>query len=42
MAPRQLNDLEDHYLLKDALKEFYSSGEDPVAHEDVDWNALGR
>ncbi|MFX0537382.1 type II toxin-antitoxin system RelB family antitoxin [Ornithinimicrobium sp. Y1847] len=39
---RGLNDLEDHYLLKDALEEFYASDEAPVAHEDVDWDALGR
>ena len=39
---RGLADLEDHYLLKDALEEFQASGEDPVAHEDVDWDSLGR
>ncbi|MCK0112403.1 translation repressor RelB [Ornithinimicrobium sp. F0845] len=39
---RGLNDLEDHHLLKDALQEFYDSDEDSIAHEDVDWDALGR
>lgn len=39
---RGLNDLEDHYLLKDALEEFHESDEESVAHEDVDWDALGR
>lgn len=41
---RGLNDLEDHYLVKDALEEFYASDEDSIAHEDVDWDwdALGR
>jgi predicted DNA-binding protein len=39
---RGLNDLEDHYLLKDALEEFQASDEDPVAHEDVDWDSLGQ
>ena len=39
---RGLNDLEDHYLLKDALEEFHASDEDPVAHEAVDWGSLGR
>lgn len=39
---RGLADLEDHFLLKDALEEFHSSNEDDVAHEDVDWDALGR
>lgn len=39
---RGLNDLEDHYMLKDALEEFQRSDEDPVAHEHVDWDSLGR
>lgn len=39
---RGLNDLEDHYLLKDALEEFYASDEDAVPHVDVDWESLGR
>lgn len=39
---RGLNDLEDHYLLKDALEEFHSSDEAAVAHEEVDWDSLGR
>lgn len=39
---RGLDDLEDHYLLKDALEEFHASDEDPVAHEEVDWDSLGR
>lgn len=39
---RGLDDLEDHSLLKDALEEFHASDEDPVAHEDVDWDSLGR
>ena len=39
---RGLNDLEDHYLLKDALEEFQASGDEPVAHHDVDWDSLGR
>ncbi len=39
---RGLNDLEDHYLLQHALTEFYESDEDSVAHDDVDWESLGR
>lgn len=39
---RGLNDLEDHYLLKDSLQEFYATDEESIAHEDVDWDALGR
>ena len=39
---RGLNDLEDHFLLKDALDDFYASDEDAVAHGDVDWANLGR
>lgn len=38
---RGLNDLEDHYLLKDALEEFYATDEDAIPHGDVDWEYLG-
>ena len=39
---RGLNDPEDHYPVKDALEEFYASDDDSIAHEDVDWDVLGR
>ena len=39
---RGLNDLEDHYLLKDALEEYYASDEAAIPHADMDWDALGR
>ncbi len=37
-----LDDLEDYYVAKHALEEFRQSDDEPVAHEDVDWDALGR
>lgn len=39
---RGLNDLEDHFLLKDALHDFYESDEDPVPHDQVDWDNLDQ
>lgn len=39
---RGLNDLEDYYMAKDALEEFYASDEPAVPHDQVDWDSLGR
>lgn len=42
MATKHLIDVEDHHLLKEAMEEFCASDEESVAHEDVDWDSLGR
>ncbi|GEE03287.1 hypothetical protein nbrc107696_37330 [Gordonia spumicola] len=39
---RGLNDLEDHFLLKDALDEFYTSDDEGTPHDAVDWDNLGH
>lgn len=39
---RGLNDLEDHFLLKDALEEFYESDEDSIPHDEVGWDNLDQ
>lgn len=38
----KLEEYEDYYLAKDALEEFRQSDDEPIAHEDMDWDNLGR
>ena len=39
---RGLEDLEDHFMLKDALEEFYQSDDGAIGHHDVAWDDLDR
>jgi RHH-type rel operon transcriptional repressor/antitoxin RelB len=39
---RGLEDLEDHFLIKDALDEFHQSDDEAVPHDQVAWDDLDR
>ncbi len=39
---RGLEDLEDHFLLKDALEEFRQSDDAAIPHDQVAWHDLDR
>jgi len=39
---RGINDLSDHYILRDALDEFLDSDDEAVDVDSVDWAALGQ
>ncbi len=38
----KLDEYEDYYLAKDSLEEFRQSDDEAVAHEDVQWDRMGR
>lgn len=38
----KLDEYEDYYLAKDSLEEFRQSDDEAVAHENVQWDRMGR